>query len=189
MIRPAEISDFNAISNIKRSLALEIDRVNDYKYKINIQRKGFLIPSDYTQEEHVVDINKIFLVYEEEGLVKGYIRIDEKQELDQNADVYWFKPEIKKIYFSPLHANIGGIAILADTRRKGIASKLIARSIEEVKKKNINYLFSFVTLSPFINIPSIILHEKSGFDRIAVSKPHKLFGMDGYQSFLFGKNI
>ena len=189
MIRRAEERDFADIKKVKESLSIEISNLDDLAYKLSIQKSGFLLKNPYTIEEHRADLNKIFLVYEEDGVVKGFIRIDEAQEMKQDKAYVWYHPELKEAYFALPHADIGGIGVLPDINEKGVATELLNQALEELKKKQIIYLFSFVILSPITNIPSILFHEKNGFERIALCPEAEIYEMKDFSSIMYGKKI
>jgi GNAT superfamily N-acetyltransferase len=189
MIRQATINDFADIKQIKEVLALEVTNLNNLEYKLRVQQKGFLLKSSYTEENMTQDLQKIYLAYEEGGKVIGFVRIDEEQEMSRNADAFWFRPEMKESFFIMPHADLGGISVLPEHEHQGIATKMLGVAEREVKAKGIAYLFSFVVLSPVINFPSIMFHEKNGFDRLACVNAPELFEMKNFQSFLYGKKL
>lgn len=189
MVRQVLPSDYEAFLQIHKETNLSLENLKDPKYKFHIQKNGFLLPSTLTKEHFEKDLGKIHFVYEVNNRAVGFLRIDEEQEMDMSDEVSWLRPDLKDLYFSKPHADIGGLAVLPEFGKTGIATKLLIASIEKIKEKNIPYLFSFVVISPITNFPSMIWHEKNDFERVAVSNPHTLFDMKNYQSFLFGKKI
>lgn len=189
MIRHATIADYDSIKKILNELALNVKKIGDRDYRYDVQRNGFLLHSELTVEQFKKDLKKIYFIPEYHNKVVGYLRIDEEQELSNSSKIYWFKPEVKNVYFSKPHANIGGMGVLAEAKSHGIGAEMLLGAEREVRAKGIVYLFSLVALSPVTNMPSMMFHEKHGFERIAVSEPHPLFGMNGYQSFLYGKKL
>ncbi|MFH0750097.1 MAG: GNAT family N-acetyltransferase [Candidatus Gottesmanbacteria bacterium] len=189
MIRIATKGDYGCVKSLKDASALHIEDIKDTSYRLSIEINGFLLNGEYSIEDHIRDLQKIFLVYEYEGKVVGFVRIDDKPEMKETNNIYWFRPAMKSIYFSIPHADIGGIMVATTVRNMGFASMMLQEAIFKIKDKNIKYLFSFVALSPVTNIPSLLFHEKNGFERIAIVTHASLFHMNHYQSFLFGLKL
>lgn len=148
-----------------------------------------MLPSIFSREDFKKDLNKIHLVYDVNGKAVAFLRIDEEQEMDINTGAHWVVTDLKSVYFSKPHAGLGGISVLPEFGRTGIATNLLESTVNLLRKKDIKYLFSFVVISPITNFPSMIWHEKIGFERIAILNPDSLFGMDNYQSILYGKKL
>ena len=190
MIRKAIAHDYSALMHIKHTLGLEVSYLDDLDYKVKMQKAGFLLKTpSYTPEEFQIDLDKIFLVYEDNGKAVGFIRIDEIQEIDRTAKAWWNMPEIQDAYFSLPHADIGGIAVLPEVANRGVATDLLNRAIDEIRNKNIPYLFSLVVVSPITNTPSILFHEKNGFQRLALVTEPDYFEYKQYQSIIYGKSL
>ncbi len=189
MIRNATRSDYFAIKHIKEVNGLIVEDLEDIDYKIRIQKSGFLLKGVYPKEQMEKDLQKIYKVYEHNKEVVAFIRVDETQEMKRESNAFWFKPELKEAFFALPHADIGGLAVLPHTTNSGIATKLLEFVIPEIARKSIPYVFSFVVLSPVTNVPSMLFHEKNGFERIAVNTVPKLFGMKMFQSILYGRKI
>lgn len=189
MIRQATPTDYERIKEIKNVLAYDVYKLDDPQYKEEIEGLGFLMPGGYTLEDHGKDLLKTFLVYEEKGKVLGYIRIDEIQEMNESANAKWLLPELKDMYFSSPHANIGGIAVSPATERHGIGTELLKVTEEKLKEKGITHLFSFVIMSPIANIPSKNFHEKNGFEKAAEAHADEMFGLKNFQSTLYHKSL
>jgi ribosomal protein S18 acetylase RimI-like enzyme len=189
MIRQATIDDYQQITQIKESLFFDITKISDPSYRVESEKKGFLHSKDQSSDAFKKDIQKIFPVYEEAGIVKGYIRVDEEQEIKSEDEVFWFRPEFRDVYFSLPHANTGGVAVAPDINQRGIGTQLLVAAEREVRAKSISYLFASVTLSPITNIASLLFHEKNGFERLALVTLPELFGMKNYQCFLYGKKL
>lgn len=188
-IRKATASDFEQIKHIKDELAINLSKLGDSAYHYTIQTRGFLIPGDYTKTDHSVDIKKIFFVCEDDSKILGYLRVDEEHEMSDDSGTYWYKPEFNDIYFSSPHACVGGVGVLPEAEGKGIGTKLLQAAITEVKNKGISYLFSFITMGPVTNVPSMLFHEKNGFQRVMYSLPEDLFGMHDYQCYVYAKKL
>jgi len=189
MIRQANTSDYKDIKEIKSVLAFTTSKLDDSHYKEEIERLGFLIPGEYTLEDHENDLKKIFLVYEDDGKTHGYLRIDEAQEMSKSDKTIWLLPELKDIYFSSPHANIGGIAVSPTAGRHGIGTELLNTAEQKLKEKGISHLFSFVIISPITNIPSKNFHEKNGFQKAAEATAPEMFGLKNFKSTLYYKNL
>lgn len=188
MIRQAKLEDYLGIKAIKASLAYDLSRLTDSDYKSEIEKVGFLIPGKYTKKEHNDDLKKIFLVYEENGKVLGYIRIDETQEMKETDNAKWLLP-LEDLYFSLPHANIGGVAVLPNTEKHGIGTELLETAEQKLKEKGVQHLFSFVIMSPITNTPSKNFHEKNGFQKAAEARAEKMFGLRNFQSALYYKKL
>jgi ribosomal protein S18 acetylase RimI-like enzyme len=188
MIRKAQTADFDSVTRIRQSLALDLHKLGDTDYKVQIQRSGFLLPLGLTIEEFLEDIEK-YIVYVHDEEVVGYLRVDEEQEIGPDNEVIWFRPDLKDLYFSKPHADIGGVGVLPEASQHGLATKMLHEVEKQVHERGVAYLFSFVVLSPVTNFPSMMFHEKNGFERIAVLVPKSSYGMEGYQSLLYGKKL
>lgn len=189
MIRQIRVEDYEKKEALRKKLELDLSRLNNIDYRVEIQRKGFLPAVSPSKEDLEKDINKIWLVNDENGEITASLRIDEEQELMSTTIVSWLKPELKDVYFSQPHASVGFIGVDPNAQERGVGTALLKAAIEKIKAKGIDYLFSFVVLSPLTNFPSMMWHEKNGFERVAVSSPHPLFGMENYQSFLYGRKL
>lgn len=189
MIRNATRDDYSAIKHIKEVNGLIVENLEDIDYKIRVQKSGFLLRGAYPKEQMEKDLQKIYKVYEHNKEVIAFIRVEEVQEMSRESDTSWLKPELKESFFAMPHAHIGGLAVLSRQTNSGIATKLLNSVIPEIRKKKIPYIFSFVVLSPVTNIPSMLFHEKNGFERIALDAVPELFGMKNFQSILYGKRI
>jgi len=192
MVRQIKLQDYEDILHIKESLLLDYSRINESEYRVKSEQAGFFVyKKPQTKEEFVKDLQKIHLVYEENGKVKGYLRIDESPEMknDKDFDVLWYKPEMRDVYYTLPHAALAGIGLLPEIAKKGIAKELLTTAIAEVKKKDIPYVFAFVVLSPVTNIASLLFHERNGFERIACCTASELFDLKNFQSFLYGKKL
>lgn len=189
MIRQATKQDFEEIYKIRQSLGLKRENLTDTEYRRSIEKNGFLLFSELERTEFENDLEKIFLVAEEEGKIVGYIRIDTEQELKDESHATWIRADVKPFYSSHPHADIGGIAVLPGNSHKGIGSCLLEAAEDEVRKKGVAYLFSFVVSAPIINKASIVFHEKHGFERIAIISVEELFELKNYESILYGKRV
>ena len=188
MIRQVKNEDFQSIKRLQKPLVLDVNRLDDDTYRWQIQENGFLV-GEYTEADFKKDLNKIFLVYEISTLASGYIRIDEKQEYQDNEKKVWLRQDLKTIYYTSPHAEIGALAVSQENRGKGVATELLNEAVNQVKGKGVSHLFSIVTFAPVTNFPSMMFHEKYGFERVAFSLPSRLFGLESYQSILYGKRL
>jgi len=124
------------IGHIKEMLLLDNLRISEPEYRVKTEQSGFFLnKKPQTREEFTNDLHKIHLVYEENGLAKGYLRIDEEQEMSNDIDTFWFKPDLKDTYFLSPHAALGGIGVLPEVAKKGVGTELLNRVIAEVRKK------------------------------------------------------
>lgn len=185
MIRHVLPIDYESILHIKQVLALDVSRLGDSSYKLEIEQKGFLLPSPYLPDDFHKDLRKVFLVSEMEGKVVGFLRIDEIQDFRKDSPLEWLRPEFKETYFSTPHAVMGGIGVLPEYTHRGLATQLFNEGKKEVIARNIPDLFSLVTTSPVCNYPSLKFHEHAGFIKVAEREKGEVFGLHNYQSVLF----
>ncbi len=189
MIRQAQVNDFDSICFILDQLSLQTQKLNDLAYILHIQQHGFVMPVALTKNEFQKQLQHIFLVHDIDGKIDGFLRIDEVQEVGAEDYIDWLKPEYKESYISQNHRCIGKLAVLPSTERKGIATTLLREATTILKQSDIPYVFSFVAFSPVTNFPSMMFHEKNGFERIAISVSKHLYQMDNYRSFLYCKTL
>jgi GNAT superfamily N-acetyltransferase len=188
MIRQAQLEDYEDIEEIKNSLRLDIHNIKSPQYRYDIQRQGFLMPGDFSLDNLAQEVNHLFLVYEENGKVLGYFHVNDER-MENDSGTHWYDPKLKKDYFSLPHACIGGLAVSPKNTRHLIATKLLEEGCKILKNQLYLNLFSFISVSPLMNIPSLLFHERMGFDRIMISDPESLFGLQNYQCFLYRKQL
>lgn len=189
MIRRATAQDYEAIKSLKQVLGIQREKLRDQQYKFLLQKKGFLLFPDLEKSDFERDLKKFFLVYEINNVVAGYIVIGTEQEMKEESSAYWLNENFKSTYFAHPHADINVIVVSPDANHKGVGTALLKAVEQEIRKQNIPYLFSLVVLSPLTNVPSLLFHEKHGFDRIAITSYPELFGIKNYQSILYGKKL
>lgn len=73
------------------------------------------------------------------------------------------------------HADITGIAILSEYRKKGLASYLLNTAIEKCREMNLDNIFLEVRTS---NLPAINLYKKLGFEKISIRNNYYSNGED-----------
>lgn len=189
MVRPAKISDYESFLTIKKKLALDVEKLYSSSYCYQVQKEGFLLNVITSKEKFQQDIERFFFAISEDNSICGYVNIDDYPEMPEETEVFWFNPLFKDLYYSLPHGTISKLGIVPEYRGKGIAKELLLEAIRVTKARNINFIFSFVVLSPLTNTASILFHEKNGFRRAAITSPRSLFGMKGYQSILYIKEI
>jgi ribosomal protein S18 acetylase RimI-like enzyme len=185
MVRPAREDDAEAIQRIQESLTLRTAELEDKAYRARVQAEGFLITNHLLQETFDKGLIERYIVSEYEGRLVGYLRIDDTPEMTEDTTVYWIKPELKGRYFSMPHACISRLAVIPEARKSGFAKEMLDQAVHSLQAKGVKDLFSFVVLSPVTNTVSLLFHEKSGFERAAITSPRPLFQMEGYQSILY----
>jgi len=188
MIRQAELADFDAIVHIRESVALDVDRLDDADYRVQIQRDGFLLPTGLSLERFQAVLPS-YSVAEREGQVAGYLRLQENQAMPPEADVFWLRPDLKDAYYSKPHAGIYGIGVLPEAKQHGVATEMLEVAERQVRARNVTWLFSEIVTSPVTNLASLIFHEKNGFERVALTEPTQAYGMEGFQDLLYGKQL
>lgn|GEM_PF-6795238 len=188
MIRQAQAADFAAITTIYDSLALDVSRlVKDSDYRLQVQHSGFLLSGEVSFEKFKKEAHQ-YTVWEDAGKVVGYVCIKEEPETTKQK-YSWLRDDLKTLYFSEQGANLGRIGILPAAKQRGLATALLQDAERRLQARKVPGLFSFVVLSPITNFPSMMFHERHGFERVAVMQPCFLFGMDGYQALMYGKKL
>jgi ribosomal protein S18 acetylase RimI-like enzyme len=189
MIRQAEIKDFDQIKAIENDLTIKIDQLKDLEYRISVQKNGFLITNEFTKEIFTEQIKNIFPVMEIDGEIAGYLRVVDFEPLFEPRKSIIYNEDFAKFFLTKPHAYIDRLAVKSTFRKKGIAHELLNYTEQELIKKGINRVSSFVVVSPVTNTSSIIIHEKLGFERIDISIPFEFAGFKKYQSFWYGKKL
>lgn len=188
MIRQARITDFDAVVHIRESTALEIDRLGDADYRVEIQRSGFLLPTGLSIEDFEKNLQD-YIVAELEGRVAGYLRLTEEHDISPDTEAFWLRPDLKDVYYSSPHAYIYGIGVLSDVKGHGVAREMLQVAEQRVRARNIPWLFSVIVTSPVTNIASLLFHEKNGFERVALPGVTKEAGLDGFQNLVYAKSL
>jgi N-acetylglutamate synthase-like GNAT family acetyltransferase len=102
----------------------------------------------------------------------------------------WFDPELKDIYYhSSAAMNMHTLAVHPHSKQTGVATALSTELERQLLTKGITYLFSIITIGPLTNCPSLLLHTKLGFERVAMSRPRDMFNLKNYLSVLLCKRI
>ncbi|MGC1176652.1 MAG: GNAT family N-acetyltransferase [Candidatus Saccharimonadales bacterium] len=191
MVRSAELTDYDSIVQIREDLAVDISSLGESEYRVQIQQNGFLLPLGLSIEEFEQDLSQ-YIVSALDGEVVGYLRLDldEEREIEPEETVSWFNNNLKDLYFSTPHANIGGVGVQMGTKRTGLGTALLQDAEQQAYAMRIPYLFSSVVSSPITNFASILFHEKNGFERVAIySTQVKYLGMAYFQSILYAKRL
>jgi ribosomal protein S18 acetylase RimI-like enzyme len=189
MIRQAQTEDYETIQNIRSSLGIDYRKLDERKYRVFLQKNGFLL-SSLEQSDFERDSGKLILVYEQQSEILGYIQIDTEPGMTQEHKPVWFQKDMEPLYFSLPHAVIAPVAVSPGTRQKGVGTALFQEAVKRIKqRKDILYVFSFVAVSPITNVPSLIFHEKMDFDRIAVTGYINAYELENYQSILYAKRL
>ena len=192
MIRQAIRADLEQVWQIYQQITFDVSQVNDPKYCAEKQKSGFIVSQDSKEDisKRIKD-SYIFNVFEEEGVVKGLIDINKEIYFPEEAkNIFWMKPELKQSYFyDPQSTTLHLIVVNPKFQNQGIASQLFDHAITQLKKDSFTKLFAIVTTGPVTNCPSIVWHAQKGFERVCVTYPIDLFGLKGYSSLLFCRNI
>jgi GNAT superfamily N-acetyltransferase len=193
MIRHAQPSDFESIGDIRGGLRLDVSRLSEPSYRVQIQSEGFLFPYYPTSDDFEADLPNYYVAEEHEQAV-GFFRMREDQDIPDDTSVAWLRPELEDVYWSSPHAGLDGIGVLKGEHSRGIGSKMLQSAEQITRTRDVNWLFSFVVLTPVTNFASMMFHEKNGFDRVAVLGPSQYankngFKLDVFQSFLYGKQL
>lgn len=192
MIRKATPDDLETIFSLYEANSLDISRITDPVYATKVQRDSFLIAlEDKNEMLDRIQSNLLFLVYETEGKVVGFININKEIYFPEDADnIIWFDDSLKKSYFhSDTSITFHEIIIDREYKGQGIGKKLLDESLKTLKEKQYTDLFSIVAFAPVTNCASLLFHERNEFQRACVSMPFDLFGLKNYMSLLFHKQI
>ena len=189
MTRTATLEDIDAISHIQQNLILDVNALSNPSYRAQIQKDGFLIKNHLLTETFDNDIIGRYIVSEHEGRVVGYLRVDNTPEMTDDDHAYWLIPSMKEAYHALPHACISRLAVRSDIRKHGVAKEMLQLAEKQARDKGVQYLFSFVVLAPVTNTVSLLFHENTGFERVAITLPRPLFGMEAYQSILYYKKL
>ncbi len=100
---------------------------------------------------------------------------------------FWYRPDIKDVYYSNPHAYLYGIGVLPEINHHGVGTEMLQAAERQVRAKNIPWLFSEIVNAPVTNIASMLFHEKNGFERIALVDPTQAHDMEGFQNLVYGK--
>lgn len=182
------MTDFEAVVHIRDSTALEIDRLNDADYRVEIQRTGFLLPTGLTVDEYRADLSS-YLAFEKGGEAIGYLCLHDHIGMSSEEVNFWFRPDLNDAYNSGSYVYIYGIGVLPDTRRLGVASELLKAAENEARKRNASWLFSMIVISPVTNIASMMFHERNDFERAAVLNITEEVGLKGFQNLVYAKPL
>jgi N-acetylglutamate synthase-like GNAT family acetyltransferase len=193
MLRDATISDLEKLQELHNRVQLDITKLGDPEYESLVQKKGFLLGTDeaHDMSEELEKAYK-FSIAEEDEKILGYLIADHRHEQKFYDDEYktWFNTELKDFYYSnPKGMTIATVVVDPDHAGEGIASSMLNELETQLKTDNIEYLFSIVVLAPVTNCPSIVWHTKSGFRRLAMGRPRRLFELDNFSSVLLYKKI
>lgn len=137
------------LRHVKESDAESITKIYNYYIK-NTTVTGDEVPFS-TEDMRSKIINRSqnypWLVLEEDSNILGYIYIDQ-----------W---RLRTAY---RHSAEVSVYIHHEVRKNGLGSKLFQGLIEELKKQELHSIISAIVLP---NDPSIALHEKFGFKKVA----------------------
>jgi len=191
LIRQIIESDLSALSALMDRYTLKPEQIKQPQEVARMQKQGFLL-GEYSLDKMRQDLNKIFLVAEEQGKVIGYTRIDEQidpefRKFDEQGLVDWDNDTYKQKFYESQHYVVGGLLVAKEFGRRGIASAFLQKVCELLKQRKAKRLFAFIVTSPVPNVPSIQFHLKNGFVEIARLKSTPLLGFEQYRSSLFMK--
>ena len=193
MIRDAITKDLEELQQLHNKVQLDISKLGDTEYETEVQKKGFLLGTDEAHDM-IEELDKAykFLVYIEDGKIIGYLIADHRLEQKFYDDEYktWFDDNLKDFYYSnDKGMTIATIVVAPESAGKGVATSLLNHLEATLKQDKYEYLFSIIVMSPVTNTPSVIWHTKSGFKRLAMGRPRRLFELDNFASVLMYKKI
>jgi ribosomal protein S18 acetylase RimI-like enzyme len=84
--------------------------------------------------------------------------------------------------------------VLPQAKQRGVATEMLRAVERQVQARGVDWVFSFVVVTPVTNFASMMFHEKNGFERAAILGPDEYvtengFRLDVFQSFLYGKRV
>ena len=190
MLRQGNIEDFEAIVSINRAVTLDVDKLDDPDYRARVQQDGFLLPGELTVETFQADLPG-YIIAEEEGKILGYLCLHGYQSWEtQTIDaVDCLMPGWQSIYFAEPHAYIHKVAIDRESQSRGTATSLLREAEDQVRDREIPWLFSMIVISPVTNVSSMLFHEKNGFKRVVQTRPARAADLDGFANLLYGKRL
>ncbi len=193
VIRKAEQKDLSRIFEIYNKVKLDRNKLGDSVYETSVQKNGFLLGLDTSENiSKQIDEAYDFVVYEENEKILGSLLADHRDEQKFYDDEYktWFFPELKDYYYhDPKAMTLATIAVDPQHTGKGVATELLKYLENRLKSEDFEYLFSIITLAPLTNCPTTLWHSKNGFKRFAMGRPRRLFDLDNYSAVLLFKKL
>ena len=189
MIRPATLTDYEAIAGIRQSLALDTTKLGDSVYVEQVQQDGFLVAVDINPETFAENVANYIVGETDDGKIGGFLRLDNEQEMAHDEVPDWYNPYMAAVYWSLPHANIGKIAVLPSATRQGLGTQMLARAEQLTREKQIPWLFAYVAYKPITNYASMGFHERNGFHQLALEQPQSAYNMQDYQGMLYDKKL
>lgn len=193
MVREANTGDMAELQQLHNTVQLDISKLGDTEYETEVQKKGFLLGTDEAHDmAEELDKAYKFLKFVVDGKIVAYLIADHSVEQKYYDDEYktWFDDDLKDFYYNnPKGMTIATIVVDPTLTGKGTATTLLERLEAILKIDKYEYLFSIVVVAPVTNCPSIVWHAKSGFKRLAMGKPRRLFELDNFASVLMYKKI
>jgi len=149
MIQKADLNDIEAIYSLYSSVALDVSKIYNNEYISAVQKNGFIVALEEKKdiEQRIIN-DTLFVVFKENNNVLGFLNVNKEIYFPQDADnIFWFDKTLKNKYF---HSNqsieLHEIIVDKNHLHQGIARQLLDYSCRELKKKDIKFLFSIVTL-------------------------------------------
>jgi len=192
MIRRALLSDLDNVYDLYSIQSTDISQINNSEYSAQVQTNGFIVPLESKESiKDQIQNHFLFNVYESDGEITGFIDFNKEIYFPEEADnIIWLDKKLKDVYFhDDSSIALHEIVVNKEHRGKGVGRKLLENAISELSSRKYQHIFSIVALSPLTNCPSIIFHTKNKFERVCVTMPINLFGLENYQSLLFYKKI
>lgn len=164
----------------------DIVEINNSYFDGRVNVGGFLlkrlIPNDVRQAIDFQE-NVYFVAKDSRGETVGYIELRSQFPNEVLKDLEWVSAiEVTNLLESQFY--IEQVAIKQGYQRKGVGSFLYDQTLKTFPEKNFT---AFVVSQPITNESSINLHEKMGFERMALYKKSQYAGMSPYESILFIK--
>jgi len=192
-LRQVKLEDFAQIEKIRSKHKLNPSLLKTKEDAQHFSKSGFLL-GEYPITDFINDLNKIFIVAEEDSKILGYIRIDDFLdkdfiELDIGNKIIWKEVKYKKHYYIEPHYELGAILVDESCRGKNVGGSLLEDAIKRIQEKKGNMLFSFVVTSPVENTASLQFHKGKDFVEVANLTSIDLFGYNNYSCILFVKEL
>jgi N-acetylglutamate synthase-like GNAT family acetyltransferase len=191
MVRKARESDYDSIITLRNSYLLDRDQLMNPDYTAKLQREGFLI-RNYTKTDFMEDLQNELYVYEINGEVVAYIRIEHKIDSDFQYDRLnvWMNNDYKDVYFNEAHhVELGSICVKKELQESGVLKELLQTVINDLKDKGAKHLFSSIVYGPVINTFMMAFHEECGFEKVCLTTSSNMNDMQNYQGMLYVKNL
>jgi hypothetical protein len=165
--------------------------MENHDYLAKIQEEGFLLRKD-TLDDFNQDFENIYFFDDESGNTLGYIRLVRYTEPSFQSESIniWINNAYKNDYFATdNHFEIRGCVVNQEYASSNILDEIFNVICEDLKSKGFKNLFASYTFAPAINTPNMLFFDKKGFEKICISAPRTLYGVNNFQAILCVKEL